>query len=973
MAWAVCHCNINETIVLQTANLMKSLGLQDVGYEHVNIDDCWSEKNRSTSGDLVANRGRFPSGMKSLTDNIHALGFTATRAGSLVKCTLARSRTKTEPSTAAYGIFRVDRDAKQFQDWGFELLKGSTAVRELGITTLDQTRNVSVEYQRMANAIANLAETTQKPPILFSLCEWGRSYDRNNRGCGRAAWDSRGDLYIASGNGDLTFEEAKSHFTAWALMKSPLLISTDLSVATNQTLQILKNTEIIAINQDSVVGTSISPFRWGINLNTLNEPADMFFNLTESPWIRAGRQYSVRDLWTHTDNGTAVRNFTAHQVPPHGVVALLLKDAGDEPAGLWPPCARFEWCTDQNGTRFSSCYDQTSTQEEIFQNDVQPMIDVVYSGVTVTIFAYGVTSSGKTHTMQGTKSEPGVIPRTIRAMFDKKETITGYSVSLLVSYMEIYKDEVYDLLVTRENSGHKTSFEARLYDPAENKTLIGKINLVDLAGSENNKLTGNDPSRMAESAAINKSLSVLGQVVHALNSGASRIPYRNSKLTRILQDALGGSSIGLLICNLAPGTKFRQDTLNTLNFAVRTKNVENKPVINERDNRPVPKPHFAAVTIHPPPAKPAPAIIQAISTAGSSSGAGPRRSRQSLVPVSKFPRASVSGGYQPFVLPGARKGLLNFAEKIMEEDSSDRSGSFGFGLTEKEIDERISKAVEAEVARRLEERERQREKEEQERHARERELESQQPTSSATQTKPQSPKKEQTLPPGVLTPLLKRHKDLDNELKTRLQELERKLQVVRVDIDRYSERENKEAQLADVLSPVAKKKTGRAYVALARAHSEKGDLQVALDLYRKAESYVPDNAKLKERIIEIEWAVKNNREFVPTPKPPRKAKKQKTKAAPVEDVDMDVDEGKPKPPNGRLHEATFGLELTNTSTNSPSKTKRQLDVNGDDDEAGTSPKKQRRNGAGAAVVAEKSDDDDEDWVCLAPYEPTVVA
>ena len=89
---------------------------------------------------------------------------------------------------------------------------------------------------------------------------------------------------------------------------------------------------------------------------------------------------------------------------------------------------------------------------------------------------------------------------------------------------------------------------------------------------------------MAESAAINKSLSVLGQVVHALNQGAvsvsqrhsllsylnappptqSRIPYRNSKLTRILQDALGGSSVGLLICNLAPGTKFRQDTLNTL-------------------------------------------------------------------------------------------------------------------------------------------------------------------------------------------------------------------------------------------------------------------------------------------------------------------------------------------------------------------------------------------------------------------------
>jgi len=76
----------------------------------------------------------------------------------------------------------------------------------------------------------------------------------------------------------------------------------------------------------------------------------MTFNLTESPFIRAGRQYSVRDLWAHTDNGTAVRNFTANEVPPHGVVALLLRHAGDEPAGIYPPCVVWIQCTDQNGT-----------------------------------------------------------------------------------------------------------------------------------------------------------------------------------------------------------------------------------------------------------------------------------------------------------------------------------------------------------------------------------------------------------------------------------------------------------------------------------------------------------------------------------------------------------------------------------------------------------------------------------------------
>ncbi|KAJ3927793.1 MAG: hypothetical protein NXY57DRAFT_903229, partial [Lentinula lateritia] len=87
-------------------------------------------------------------------------------------------------------------------------------------------------------------------------------------------------------------------------------------------------------------------------LNTLNGTSDMFFNLTESPWIRAGREYSVRDLWTHTENGTAIRNFTATNVPPHGVVALLLKDAGDEPEGIFPPCA-VPSCSFENGTIFA--------------------------------------------------------------------------------------------------------------------------------------------------------------------------------------------------------------------------------------------------------------------------------------------------------------------------------------------------------------------------------------------------------------------------------------------------------------------------------------------------------------------------------------------------------------------------------------------------------------------------------------------
>ncbi|TFY80453.1 hypothetical protein EWM64_g3555 [Hericium alpestre] len=651
---------------------------------------------------------------------------------------------------------------------------------------------------------------------------------------------------------------------------------------------------------------------------------------------------------------------------------------------------------------FTSCYDHNSTQEDIFSTDVQPLIDVVYSGVTVTIFAYGVTSSGKTHTMQGTKAEPGVIPRVVRALFDRKLSLEQEreqeSISISASYMEIYKDEVYDLLVARDNApklpvrendagqvfvanlssvsiesaaefGHLFSIankqrsvgatllnrassrshamvtlDVKMTNLQENRVLTGKINLVDLAGSENNKLTGNDPSRMQESSAINKSLSVLGQVVHALNQNASRIPYRNSKLTRILQDALGGNSVGLLICNLAPGLKFRQDTLNTLNFAVRTKNVENKPVVNERDNRPAPKPHFAAIQAPAPAGKPA--ALPAPIVAGPSS-------RPSIIPAprsggslpgmpSRVPRGSAAGGSGSAPYPGASKRRESGIGIVQSHRNS-----LNTQLSEKEIDERISKAVELEVARRLEAQERER-LEEEERRARERaESESRQSEQPA-------------IPSGLLTPLLKRHQDLDNELRRRLQDLEKKY-----------ERGNSEVSLKDAMSPVSRKKTGRAYVALARSHSEKGDLQVALDLYRKAETYVPDNVKLKERIIEIEWAVKQGKPFQPSPKKPRKAKSKKRKgaaskakdgashslpesSAAIRADDTEDDDVVENLLGGDAAQvAGFGVEVTN----SPTRRGAALDEDSDDCMTPRKPRKGKRRAA---------ESDDDEWQPSAP-------
>ncbi|VDB86890.1 unnamed protein product [Peniophora sp. CBMAI 1063] len=394
--WNAFACEISEDIVLQQSNLMVSLGLVDAGYNFMNIDDCWAEKNRSADGSVVADAERFPNGMKNLTDQIHGMGMS----------TGIYSDSGWFTCQMYPGSFMHEaQDIQTFQDWGFDLLKYDNCAEPFD----DILRQGQYgKFKRMADAIANLSTTTGEKPIIYSLCQWGREQPwywarefgqswRTTDDIGPEWWIlasiinansfitwatdfyGRNDMDILEvGNGDMTFDEQKSHFTAWALMKSTLLISTDLTTVTNETLEILTNPEIIAINQDPVVGKSIQPFRWGLNpdwtfnssfpaqywsgqsengtvfmlLNTLDEPADMFFNLTESPWIRAGREYNVRDLWTHTDNGTAIRNFTAEAVPPHGVVALLLTDAGDEPDGLSPPCVIIEWCTAENGTRY---------------------------------------------------------------------------------------------------------------------------------------------------------------------------------------------------------------------------------------------------------------------------------------------------------------------------------------------------------------------------------------------------------------------------------------------------------------------------------------------------------------------------------------------------------------------------------------------------------------------------------------------
>ncbi|KAI0886783.1 kinesin heavy chain [Annulohypoxylon maeteangense] len=290
---------------------------------------------------------------------------------------------------------------------------------------------------------------------------------------------------------------------------------------------------------------------------------------------------------------------------------------------------------------FNGVYDQATTQEELFTSEVSPHLKSLFNGLDVTIFAYGVTGTGKTHTMRGglKLAERGVIPRLLSGVFRRakkigKDTEGETTVDVALSYYEIYNDKVFDLLEPIEKrtpSGLPLRAEAngktvvaglserpcqdlkdfeRLYIEANNNrvTAATKLNAhssrshailrvkliqttgdmvrestasaIDLAGSEDNRRTENDKERLIESAAINKSLFVLSQCIDAISRGDRRIPFRESKMTRIL--SLGqNNGITIMFLNLAPIRSYHLDTLSSLNVSSRAKRIEVREIENE--------------------------------------------------------------------------------------------------------------------------------------------------------------------------------------------------------------------------------------------------------------------------------------------------------------------------------------------------------------------------------------------------------
>ncbi|GAB5369021.1 hypothetical protein AAMO2058_001369500 [Amorphochlora amoebiformis] len=288
---------------------------------------------------------------------------------------------------------------------------------------------------------------------------------------------------------------------------------------------------------------------------------------------------------------------------------------------------------------FDKVYGEASQQEEIYRESVSACINDLVKGFNSTVFAYGQTSSGKTHTMMGVsghKTLQGIIPRAIDHLFREisSETESGNQFVLAVSYMEIYNEKVYDLLkrkkkrlssrkpleirlnktgfhvptltrhVVREKSsmfglielGSKnrnvalssqnsessrshsifTIYLERISETGGGETVVSaKLNIVDLAGSEKFQVKGDDKLKK-ENAAINQSLNSLGNVIAALSSEEKKwVPYRDSALTMLLKDSLGGNSKTLMLANINPCDRNVFETLSTLRYASRAKRIQN--------------------------------------------------------------------------------------------------------------------------------------------------------------------------------------------------------------------------------------------------------------------------------------------------------------------------------------------------------------------------------------------------------------
>lgn len=357
-SWNKFACDdVNEQVIRNVADAMVSSGMKDAGFEYVVIDDCW-QIDRDSSGNIVADPKKFPSGIKALADYVHSKGL---KFG-IYSCA-GRLTCAGRPASRGHEY----QDAISYARWGVDYLKLDWCNTE--------GQNAQESYTLMRDALYKAGR-----PIVFSLCEWGnnkpwewaadvgdlwrtcgdidnywrKSYGRDGKVWGGSVlvnldlqrglekyagpghWNDPDMLEV--GNGVLTDAESRAHFSLWCMLAAPLIAGNDLGNMSKETISVLTNKEVIGIDQDKLGKQGyliedeenfqiyLKPLSGGDTAICLFNRGDQIRNV-DIDWkkYKIGSGHSLRDLWKKQAAGITATDYKT-AIPKHDVVVLRLSN-----------------------------------------------------------------------------------------------------------------------------------------------------------------------------------------------------------------------------------------------------------------------------------------------------------------------------------------------------------------------------------------------------------------------------------------------------------------------------------------------------------------------------------------------------------------------------------------------------------------------------------------------------------------------
>jgi alpha-galactosidase len=342
------------------ADLFVSSGLKAAGYQYVNLDDCWARPSRDSSGNLVPDPVRFPHGIKAVADYVHSKG---------LKFGLYSSAGTKTCSSSGFpgGLGHEQQDANLWASWGVDYLK------------YDNCNNQGVDAQQRYKAMGDALRATGRP-ILYSICEWGSNQPWNWAPAIGNSWRTTGDIsdnwssmlsnahqnqrlaayakpgawndpdMLEVGNGGMSDTEYRTHFSLWAEMAAPLLIGSDIRTATPATLAILKNPDVIAVDQDSLgkQGTVVSSSGGlvvmsrqlangdrAVTLTNENSSAATVTTTATAAGLPSASSYKLVNLWNKVVSSTS--GAITASVPGHGTVMYRVSAGSGSSVGTTHP------------------------------------------------------------------------------------------------------------------------------------------------------------------------------------------------------------------------------------------------------------------------------------------------------------------------------------------------------------------------------------------------------------------------------------------------------------------------------------------------------------------------------------------------------------------------------------------------------------------------------------------------------------